>query len=183
MKGNLFLKLKGQTNNKNKLKFLNVTFLNKFCICSRENGGKWCLCFNTSYFTYFWYSLCRKLTKSLALHGFGEIFTHAIWLISPDTPRFCSTIFRNTGGLLLNHKQSYSVILANFQVNGLKLETLSKIGTFEQHFPEYHCMTAFMEMWKSDVESTNNFVDFMFHKNWIFRKHYSLCFLQQTFWN
>ena len=41
MKGNLFLKLKGQTNSKNKQKFLNVTFLNKFCICSRkieENG-------------------------------------------------------------------------------------------------------------------------------------------------
>ena len=31
-----------------KTKFLNVTFLDTFSICSRKNGGKWCLCFNTS---------------------------------------------------------------------------------------------------------------------------------------
>ena len=53
MKGNLFLKLEGKANSKNKPKFLNITFLDTFCICSRKNGGKWCLCFNTSYFTYF----------------------------------------------------------------------------------------------------------------------------------
>ena len=53
MKGNLFLKLEGQTNCKNKLKFLNVTVLNKFCICSRKNGGKWGVCFNKYYFTFF----------------------------------------------------------------------------------------------------------------------------------
>ena len=34
------------------------------------------------------YSLRRKLTKSLALHGFGEIFA--------DVPRFCSAIFRKS---------------------------------------------------------------------------------------
>ena len=96
MKGNLFLKLKGQTNSKNKPKFLNVTFLNKFSICSRKNGGKWCVCFNRSYFTYFWHSLCGKLTKSLALHGFGKIFTHSVWFINPDTPRFWLAIFRKT---------------------------------------------------------------------------------------
>ena len=89
---NLFLKVEPQTNSKDKPKFLNVNFLDTFCICSRKNGGKGCLCFNTSYITYFRYSLCRKLTKGLALHGFGEIFTHAIWLISPHTPYFCSTI-------------------------------------------------------------------------------------------
>ena len=94
MKGNLFLKLEAQTNSKNKPKFLNINFLDTFCTCSRKNGEKWCLCFNTSYFTYFWYSLCRKLTKSLASQGFGEIFTHAVWLISPDTPHFSLTIFR-----------------------------------------------------------------------------------------
>ena len=70
--------------------------MDTFCICSWKNGGKWCLCFNTSCFTYFWYSLWRKLTKRLALHDFREILTHAIWLISPDTPRFCSAIFRKT---------------------------------------------------------------------------------------
>ena len=92
MKGNLFLKLEAQTNSKNKPTFLNVNFLDTFCICSRKNEVKWCLCFNTSYITYFWYSLCRKLTKSLVWHGFGKIFTHAIWLVSPDTPHFCSAI-------------------------------------------------------------------------------------------
>ena len=40
-----------------------------------EMGEEWCLCFNASYFTYFWYGLCWKLTKSLALQGFEEIFT------------------------------------------------------------------------------------------------------------
>ena len=74
MKGNLFLNLEAQKNSKNKPEFLNVNFLDTFCICSRKNEGKWCVCFNASYFKYFWYSLCRKLTKSLALHGFGEIF-------------------------------------------------------------------------------------------------------------
>ena len=92
MKENLFLKLEGKTNRKKKPKFLNFTFCGTFCICSVKNGRKWCLCFTTSYFAYFWYSLWRKLTKSLALHGFGKIFTHAIWFISPDTPRFCSPI-------------------------------------------------------------------------------------------
>ena len=91
---NLFLKVERQTNSKDKPKFLKVNFLDTFCICSRKNGGKGCPCFNTSYITYFRYSLCRKLTKGLALHGFGEIFTHAIWLISPHTPHFCSTILR-----------------------------------------------------------------------------------------
>ena len=38
MKGNLFLKPEGQTNTKNKPKFLHVTFLNKFCICSKKKG-------------------------------------------------------------------------------------------------------------------------------------------------
>ena len=75
---------------------LNVTFLDTCCICSRKNGGKWCLCFNTSYFTYFWHSFCRKLTKSLALHGCGEIFAHPIWFISSDTSGFCSPILRKT---------------------------------------------------------------------------------------
>ena len=82
MKGNLFLNLEAQKNSKNKPEFLNVNFLDTFCICSRKNEGKWCVCFNASYFKYFWYSLCRKLTKSLALHDFGEIFA--------DAPRFCS---------------------------------------------------------------------------------------------
>ena len=88
MKGNLFLNLEAQKNSKNKPEFLNVNFLDTFCICSRKNEGKWCVCFNASYFKYFWYSLCRKLTKSLALHGFGEIFA--------DVPRFCSAIFRKS---------------------------------------------------------------------------------------
>ena len=78
MKGNLLLKLEGKTNSKNNQKFLNVTFLDTFCICSRKNGGKWCLCFNTSYFAFFGYNLYRKLTKSLALHSFEEIFDHSI---------------------------------------------------------------------------------------------------------
>ena len=51
MKENLILELEGQTNRKNQPKSLSVTFLDTFCICSRKNGGKWCLCFNTSYFT------------------------------------------------------------------------------------------------------------------------------------
>ena len=38
MKGNLFLKLKGQTNSKNKPKFLNVTFLNKFALVQEKTG-------------------------------------------------------------------------------------------------------------------------------------------------
>ena len=37
MKGNLFLKLEGQTNSKNKPNFLSITFLDKFWICSRKN--------------------------------------------------------------------------------------------------------------------------------------------------
>ena len=90
----LFSKTWGPNKSKNKPKFLNVNFFDTLCICSRKNGGNRCLCFNTSYFTYFWYSLCRKLTKSLASQGFGEIFTHAVWLISPDTPHFSLTIFR-----------------------------------------------------------------------------------------
>ena len=40
MKGNLFLKLEAQTNSKNKPKFLNINFLDTFCICSRKNGEK-----------------------------------------------------------------------------------------------------------------------------------------------
>ena len=75
-----FSKTWGKNKQQKTPKFLNFTFLDTFCICSRKNGGKWCLCFNTSYFTYFWYSLCRKLIKCLDLHCFGEIFTHAIWL-------------------------------------------------------------------------------------------------------
>ena len=67
-----------------------------FVFVQEKNGRKWCLCFNISYFTYFRYSLCRNLTGSSALHGFGEIFTHAIWLISPDTLRFSSDILRKT---------------------------------------------------------------------------------------
>ena len=38
----VFLKLEGQTNRKNKPKFLNITFLDTFCIYSRKmekNGG------------------------------------------------------------------------------------------------------------------------------------------------
>ena len=46
MKGNLFLKLEGQTYSKNEPKFLSVSFLDTFCISSRKNGRKWCLCFN-----------------------------------------------------------------------------------------------------------------------------------------
>ena len=38
MKRDLFLKLKGQTNSKNKSEFLNVTFLDTFCICLWKNG-------------------------------------------------------------------------------------------------------------------------------------------------
>ena len=34
-----FSKLEAQANSKNKPKFLNITFLDTFCICSRENGG------------------------------------------------------------------------------------------------------------------------------------------------
>ena len=79
MKGSFF------TNSKNKPNFLNVTFLDTFCNCSTTNGGKFCLCFNTSHFTYIWHRLCRKLTKKLALQGFEETFTHAIRLINPDT--------------------------------------------------------------------------------------------------
>ena len=45
MKGNLFLKLEGKANSKSKPKFLNVTFLDTFGICSGKNGGKWCFCF------------------------------------------------------------------------------------------------------------------------------------------
>ena len=79
-----FSKTWGKINSKNKPKSLNVSFLDTFCICSKKKkkkkkgGGKWCLFFNTSSFRYFWYSLCRKLTKSLALHGFEEIFTHVL---------------------------------------------------------------------------------------------------------
>ena len=77
MKRNLFLKSEAQTNSNNKPKFLNVNFLDTFCVClkkMRENVSV----FHTSYFTYLGYSLCRKLTKSLVLHRFGEIFAHAI---------------------------------------------------------------------------------------------------------
>ena len=73
MKGNLVLKLAGKTKSKSKPKILNVTFLDTFCTSSRKNGAKGCLCLNISYFTYFWYSLCRKLTKILALHVWGNI--------------------------------------------------------------------------------------------------------------
>ena len=41
MKGNFFLNLEAQRNSKNKPKFLNVNFLDTFCVCSRkmrENG-------------------------------------------------------------------------------------------------------------------------------------------------
>ena len=38
MKGNLFLKCKAQTKGKNKPKFLNINFLDTFCICPRKNG-------------------------------------------------------------------------------------------------------------------------------------------------
>ena len=69
MKGNLFVKLGSQTSSKNKPKFLNVTFLNNFCICSIKNWGKWCVYVNKSYSTYFWHSLCRKLTKSYMALG------------------------------------------------------------------------------------------------------------------
>ena len=78
MKGNLFLKLEGKTNSKNNPKFLNVTFLDTFCICSRKNGGKWCLRLIQPILHFFGYNLCRKLTKSLALHSFEEIFDHSI---------------------------------------------------------------------------------------------------------
>ena len=71
MKGNHFVKLEGKTKGKNKQNLLNVTFLDTYCICSRKNLGKWCLSFNKFYFIYFRYSLCRKLKRSLALHGFG----------------------------------------------------------------------------------------------------------------
>ena len=40
MKGNLFLKLEGKANSKNKPNFLNVTFLDTFCNFSTKNGGK-----------------------------------------------------------------------------------------------------------------------------------------------
>ena len=72
MKENLFLKLEGKTKSKNKPKILSVTFLDTFCTSSRKNAAKGCLSLNTSYFTYFSYSLCRKLTKSLALLGLGK---------------------------------------------------------------------------------------------------------------
>ena len=39
MKGNLFLKLEEKTSSKNTPEFLNVTFLDTFCICSRKNRG------------------------------------------------------------------------------------------------------------------------------------------------
>ena len=38
MKGNLFLKLKFTKISKNKLKFLNVNFLDTFCFSSRKMG-------------------------------------------------------------------------------------------------------------------------------------------------
>ena len=69
--------MRAKQREKNKPKFLNVTFLNTFCICSRKNGEKWWLCFNASYFTYFLYSLCRKLTKNLPMkYDLSDLIHH-----------------------------------------------------------------------------------------------------------
>ena len=78
MKGNLFLKLEGKTNSKNNPKCLNVTFLDTFCICSRKMGENGVCALIQPILHFFGYNLCRKLTKSLALHSFEEIFDHSI---------------------------------------------------------------------------------------------------------
>ena len=76
MKTNLFLKLEGKTNRKNKPKFLNATFLDRFCICSRKNGENGiCAVIHPIYILLI--PLMQKINKKLTF-TWREIFTHAM---------------------------------------------------------------------------------------------------------
>ena len=66
MKGNLFLKLEEKTNSKNKPKFLNVTFLDTFCIYSKKKWGKMVSVLQYILFHILLIQLMQKINKKFS---------------------------------------------------------------------------------------------------------------------